>query len=76
MQNMKYQNTEVVKELTEVKEVVTGTFYEQQIQKTNCNIFMAEKVQKKKSDKSYIKCRDQNNTFKSNNAYIIHIKYI
>ena len=31
MQNMKYQNTEVVKELTEVKKVVTGTFYEQQI---------------------------------------------
>ena len=41
-------------------EVIVGTFYKKELQKTNQKEFRVEKVINKKGDKLYIKCRDYN----------------
>ena len=42
-----------------------GTFYEEELQKTNQQEFRTEKVIKKKDDKLYVKCKGYNSSFNS-----------
>ena len=46
-------------------EEITGTFYENELQKTNQQKFKIEKVTKKKGDKLYIKWKGYDNSFNS-----------
>ena len=46
-------------------EVIIGTFYENELQKTKQNEFMIEKVIKKKGDKLYVKWKGYDNSFNS-----------
>ena len=46
-------------------EEVIGTFYENELQKTNQKEFRIEKVLKKKGDKLYVKWKGYNNSFNS-----------
>ena len=44
---------------------ITGTFYENELQKTNQKEFRIEKVIKRKGDKLYVKWRGYDNSFNS-----------
>ena len=44
-------------------EEIVGTFYENELQKTNQQEFKTEKVIKRKGDKLYVKCKVYNNSF-------------
>ena len=46
-------------------EIIIGTFYEKEFQKTNQQEFRIEKVIKKKGDKLYVKWKDYDNSFNS-----------
>ena len=46
-------------------ELITGTFYENELQKTNQKEFRIEKVLKTKGDKLYVKWKGYNNSFNS-----------
>ena len=46
-------------------EEITGTFYENELQKTNQKEFRIEKVIKQKGDKLYVKWKGYNNSFNS-----------
>ena len=46
-------------------EEITGTFYENELQKTNQKEFRIEKVIKKKGDKLYVKSKVYDNSFNS-----------
>ena len=46
-------------------EEVIGTFYENELQKTNQQEFRIEKVMKKKGDKLYVKWKGYDNSFNS-----------
>ena len=46
-------------------EEITGTFYENELQKTNQKEFRIEKVIKRKGDKLYVKWKGYNNSFNS-----------
>ena len=46
-------------------EVIIGTFYEKELQKTNQQEFRIEKVLKKKGDKLYVKWKGYYNSFNS-----------
>ena len=46
-------------------EEVTGTFYENELQKTNQKEFKIEKVIKRKGDKLYVKWKGYDNSFNS-----------
>ena len=46
-------------------EEIIGTFYENELQKTNQKEFRIEKVIKKKGDKLYVKWKGYNNLFNS-----------
>ena len=46
-------------------EEITGTFYENELQKTNQQKFKIEKVTKKKGDKLYVKWKGYDNSFNS-----------
>ena len=46
-------------------EVITGTFYEKELQKTNQEEFKTEKVIKRKGDKIYVKWKGYDNSFNS-----------
>ena len=54
-------------------EEITGTFYENELQKTNQKEFRIEKVIKRKGDKLYVKWKGYDNSFNSwiNKNYII-----
>ena len=55
--------TYVLNDLT--GEEIIGTFYENELQKTNQKKFRIEKVLKKKGDKSYVKWKGYDNSFNS-----------
>ena len=44
-------------------EEIIGTFYENELQKTNQKEFRIEKARKKKGDKLYVKWKGYNNSF-------------
>ena len=46
-------------------EEITGTFYENELQKINQQTFMIEKVIKKEGDKLYVKWKGYNSSFNS-----------
>ena len=46
-------------------EKITGTFYENELQRTNQQDFRIEKVVKKKGDKLYVKWKGYDNSFNS-----------
>ena len=46
-------------------EVIIGTFYEKELQKTNQQEFRVEKVNKRKSNKLYVKSKGYHNSFNS-----------
>ena len=46
-------------------EEITGTFYEEELQKINKKEFRIEKVIKRKGDKLYVKWKGYNNSFNS-----------
>ena len=46
-------------------EEITGSFYENELQKTNTKEFRIEKVLKRKGDKLYVKWKGYNNSFNS-----------
>ena len=46
-------------------EKIVGTFYENELQKTNQKEFRIEKVIQKKGDKLYVKWKGYNNSFNS-----------
>ena len=46
-------------------EEIVGTFYENELQRTNQNEFRIEKSNKKKGDKSYVKWKGYSNLFNS-----------
>ena len=46
-------------------EEITGSFYEEELQKTNQKEFRTEKVIKRKSDKLYVKCKGYDDNFNS-----------
>ena len=46
-------------------EEIIGTFYENELQKTNQKEFRIEKVLKKKGDKLYVKWKGYDNSFNS-----------
>ena len=46
-------------------EEIIGTFYENELQKTDQKEFKIEKVLKKKGDKLYVKCKGYDNSFNS-----------
>ena len=46
-------------------EEIIGTFYENELQKTNQKEFRIQKVDKKKGDKLYVKLKGYNNSFNS-----------
>ena len=46
-------------------EEITGTFYENELQKTNQKEFRIEKVIKRKRDKLYVKWKRHDNSFNS-----------
>ena len=46
-------------------EEIVGTFYENELQKTNQKEFRTEKVIKRKGDKLYVKWEGYNNSFNS-----------
>ena len=46
-------------------EEIIGTFYENELQKTNQKEFRIEKVRKKKGDKLYVKWKGYDNSFNS-----------
>ena len=46
-------------------EEITGSFYEEELQKTSQKEFRMEKVLKRKGDKLYVKWKRYNNTFNS-----------
>ena len=46
-------------------EKLDGTFYEQELQKTNLTLYVFEKIIKIKNDKLYVKWRGYNNSFNS-----------
>ena len=46
-------------------EEIIGTFYEKELQKTNENEFMIEKVVKKKGDKLYVKWKGDDSSYNS-----------
>ena len=46
-------------------EVITGSFYEKELQKNNQKEFRIEKELKRKSDKLYIKWKGYNDSFNS-----------
>ena len=46
-------------------EEIIGTFYEEELQKTNQKKFRIEKVTKRKGDKLYVKWKDYDNSFNS-----------
>ena len=46
-------------------EEISGSFYEKELQKTNQEVFIIEKVLKRKSDKMYVKWKGYNNSFNS-----------
>ena len=46
-------------------EEITGSFYEEELQKTNQEKFRIEKVPKRKGDKLYVKWKRYNNRFNS-----------
>ena len=46
-------------------EEITGTFYEDELQKTDQKEFRIEKVLKKKGDKLYVKWKGYDNSFNS-----------
>ena len=46
-------------------EELIGTFYENELQKTNKKEYTIEKVLKKKGDKLYVKWKDYDNSFNS-----------
>ena len=50
--------------IKKIKNIV-GTFYENELQKTNQKEFRIEKVIKRKGDKSYVKWKGYNNLFNS-----------
>ena len=47
------------------KEQILGTFYENELQRTNQEEFRIEKVIKKKGDKLYVKWKEYDNSFNS-----------
>ena len=55
--------TYVLNDLT--GEEIIGTFYENELQKTNQKEFRIEKVLKKKGDKLYVKWKGYDNSFNS-----------
>ena len=46
-------------------EKLDGTFYEQELQKTNLTLYVIEKIIKTKNDKLFVKWRGCNNLFNS-----------
>ena len=46
-------------------EKLDGTFYEQELQKTNLTLCVIKKITKIKNDKSFLKWRGYNNSFNS-----------
>ena len=46
-------------------EEITGSFYEQELQKNNQEEFKIEKLIKRKGDKLYVKWKGHNNSFNS-----------
>ena len=46
-------------------EKLGGTFYEQELQKTNSTLYVIEKIIKIKNDKLFVKWRGYNNSFNS-----------
>ena len=46
-------------------EKLDGTFYEQELQKTNLTLHVLEKIIKTKNDKLFVKWRGYNNSFNS-----------
>ena len=46
-------------------EVIIGTFYDKELQKTNQQEFRVEKVNKRKSNKLYVKSKGYHNSFNS-----------
>ena len=46
-------------------EEIVGTFYENELRKTNQKDFRVEKVIKRKGDKLYVKWKDYDNSFNS-----------
>ena len=46
-------------------EEITGSFYENELQKTSQEIFRIEKVLKRKGDKLYVKCKRYDHRFNS-----------
>ena len=46
-------------------EVIIGSFYEKELQKTNRKEFRTEKVSKRKGDKLYVKWKGYDNRFNS-----------
>ena len=55
--------TYVINDLNE--EEIVGTFYENELQKTNQKEFRIDKVIKRKGDKLYVKWKGHNNSFNS-----------
>ena len=55
--------TYVINDLTGAE--ISGTFYENELQKTDQKEFRTEKVLKKKGDKLYVKWKGYNNSFNS-----------
>ena len=47
------------------REVIVGTFYEKELQKTNKKEFRVGKVIKRKGDKLYVKWKGYDNSFNS-----------
>ena len=56
-------STYIINDLND--EEITGTFYEEELQKTNQQKFRIEKVLKRKGDKLYIKWKGYDNSFNS-----------
>ena len=46
-------------------EKLDGTFYKEELQKTNLTLYIIEKIIKTKNDKIYVKRRGYNNSFNS-----------
>ena len=63
--DIKYSNVPYyyLKDLNDEK--LDGTFYEQEIQKTNLTLYVIEKIIKTKNDKLLVKWRGYNNSFNS-----------
>ena len=63
--DIKYSNVPYyyLKDLNDEK--LDGTFYEQELQKTNLILYVIEKIIKTKNDKLFVKWRGYNNSFNS-----------